>query len=233
MNDITFGGWLIQAFELANKKPASWLGCVLAIAVLLLLGRVSLLLTILASVASLFVAVGIVEAIDRDRPAAWLDIGKRHLPTALTLALVIACCWFVFRFVANVRAGESEKILQFFFSWELTAENLSGKNLRELVIWLYSAGIVALLFVLLMLASFGSWFSYPLMVFEHCSWSQARDRGRQAFGRHASVMYKLGVFVMLTGLVGMGLIPLLTPLFYMLVATLMYVSYRDLFVNAR
>lgn len=229
MKKITFSGWLIQAFELANKKPLLWLGWVLVIAVLLGLGRISLLLTILASVASLFLGIGLVAAIDRDESDDLYAVGRRHLPTALTLAIIIAFCWFVFRVVANVHAGVSEKILQFFFHWELTPENWSGKTLRELIVWLYSAGIVALLFVLLMLGSFGSWFSYPLMVFEHRSWGEARDRGRQAFNQHASVMYKLGAFVMLSALIGMGLVPLLTPLFYMLVATLMYVSYRDVF----
>ncbi|WP_031433352.1 hypothetical protein [Methylomarinum vadi] len=232
MKKITFSGWLLQAFALANKKPVLWLGWVLAFAVLLGLGRISLLLAIVASVTSLFLGIGLVTAIDRDESVDMRAVGKRHLPTALTLALIIALCWFVFRVAANIHAGESEKILQFFFHWELTPENLSGKTLRELIVWLYSAGIVALLFVLLMLGSFGSWFSYPLMVFEHHSWSEARERGRQAFNQHTSVMYKLGAFVMLSALVGMGLVPLLTPLFYMLVATLMYVSYRDIFVHA-
>lgn len=233
MKKTTFSAWLLQAFVLANKKPLLWLGWVLVIAVLSGVGRISLLLAILASVTSLFLGIGLVAAIDQAESVDMRAVGKRHLPTALTLAVIIALCWFVFRVVANIQAGESEKILQFFFHWELTAENLSGKTLREVIVWLYSAGIVALLFVLLMLGSFGSWFSYPLMVFEHCSWSEARDRGRQAFNQHAPAMYKLGAFVMLSALVGMGLVPLLTPLFYMLVATLMYVSYRDVFINTR
>lgn len=233
MNRITFSQWLLRSFELANKKPELWLGYVLVIAVLLLLGRISLLLTILASVSSLFLGVGVAAAIDRQQAFDVNAVCKRHLPTALTLALIVTLFWFVFRVVANIHAGESEKILQFFFDWELTPENLSDKTGRELIVWLYSAGIVSLLFVLLLLGSFGSWFSYPLMVFEHCSWTEARDRGRNQFHRHAAVMSRLGVFVMLTALIGMGLVPLLTPLFYMLVATLMYVSYREIFAPDR
>ncbi len=229
MRKVSFGNWLVQSFELANKRPGLWLGCVAVIALLLALGRISLALTIVLSVSSFFVAVGVVAAIDLEETVDLTAVVKKHLPTASTLAIIITLCWFVFRVFANFNSGEPEKILRFFIAWELTGENIAGKSLREAVVWLYSAGIVALVFVFLMLSSFGSWFSYPLMLFEGCSWTEARDRGRRVFNQHAGAMYKLGAFLMLTGLVGMGLIPLLTPLFYMLVATLMYVSYRDVF----
>lgn len=229
MSEVSFGSWLVRAFELANKKPGLWLGCVLVIGLLLTLGRVSLALGIVSAVASLFVGVGIVAAIDKDEPVNLLAVIKWQLPTALTLATVIMAFWFIFRVVANINGGELEKIAQFFFHWELTPENLTGKGLRDLMVWLYSAGIVALAFVVLMLASFGSWFSYPLMLFQGRGWFEARELGRQAFNQHAGAMLKLSGFLLLTALVGMGFIPLLTPLFYMLVATLMYVSYRDVF----
>lgn len=229
MSEVCFGGWLVRAFELANKKPVLWLGCVLVVGLLLAVGRVSLALEIVLAVASLFIAVGIVAAIDRDEPVRMLAVIKRQLPLALTLATILMLCWFAFRVVANINGGEPEKIFQFFFHWELTQENLTDKTLRELMVWLYSAGIVALAFVLLMLASFGSWFSYPLMLFQGCGWFEARELGRQAFNQHTGAMVKLGVFLLLGALIGMGLVPLLTPLFYMLVATLMYVTYRDVF----
>lgn len=229
MSEVSFGRWLVRSFELANKKPGLWLGCVLVIGLLLTLGRVSLALAIVTAISSLFVGVGIVAAIDRDQPVNLIVVIKRQLPIAVTLATVIMVFWCVFRIVANINSGEPEKIAQFFFYWELTPENLNGKGLRELMVWLYSAGIVALAFVVLMLASFGSWFSYPLMLFQRRGWFEAREMGRQAFNRHAGAMIKLSLFLLLTALVGMGFVPLLTPLFYMLVATMMYVSYQDVF----
>ncbi|WP_305908978.1 hypothetical protein Q9L42_007955 [Methylomarinum sp. Ch1-1] len=226
---MTFGACLVQAFELANKRPALWLGCVLLMALLLGLERISLMLGILTSVSCLFVGVGIVAAIDRDEPLNLAAVISRHIGPALLWAAVIMLCWFVFRVVANLNAGESEKIVRFFFAWELTPENLAGKTLRQLILWLYSSAIVALIFVLLMINSFASWFSYPLMMFRRCGWSEARELGRRAFNENAGAMYKLNAFLLLCALIGMGLVPLLTPLFYMLVSTLMYVSYRQVF----
>lgn len=231
MKEITFSGWLMQAFELANRKPLLWLSSAILLGLLFCLGRVSLLLTIIVAVSSLFVGVGLAEAIDRDESVKPALLLREQLPTALLLAVIIAGCWFGFRVIANFNSGEPEKISQFFFHWELTRDNIQGKFFRELVVWFYSAAIVVLIFVFLMLSSFGSWFSFPLMVFNQCSWSEARERGQEAFRAHSSAMYKLAAFLLLTSLIGLGLVPLLTPLFYMLVSTLMYVSYRDVFVR--
>jgi hypothetical protein len=230
VKEISFSAWLVQAFELANKRPVVWLGSVLFLAVLMPLARVSLALGILFSISSLFIGVGVVDAIHRETESLWAAI-KKQIPLALMLAVILMVFWFVFRLLANINSGEMEKILQFFFYWELTEDNFQGKVFRQLIVWLYSAAIVALIFVLLMLNSFGSWFSYPLMVFKQCSWGEARELGKQASSENASVMYKLTGFLLLTAFVGMGLIPLLTPLFYMLVSTLMYVSYHDIFVK--
>jgi hypothetical protein len=231
VKSITFTGWLMQAFELANRKPVLWLGGVILLGLLLCLGRISLALNIVVAVSSLFVGVGLVASIDQGESFKPYQLLREHLPTALLLAVVLTLCWFGFRVIANFNNGEPEKVLQFFFHWELTHDNLQGKVFRELIVWLYSSAIVTLIFVFLMLSSFGSWFSYPLMVFEHCGWSEARERGNHAFRAHSAAMYKLSAFLLVGGLIGLGLIPLLTPLFYMLISTLMYVSYRDIFVE--
>lgn len=230
MKEISFSHWLVLAFELANKRPVVWLGSVLFMAVLMLLARVSLALGILFSVASLFIGVGVVDAIHRETESLWAAI-KKQIPLALLLSITLMACWFAFRLLANINSGEIEKILQFFFYWELTEDNFQGKGFRQLIVWLYSAAIVALIFTVLMLNSFGSWFSYPLMVFKHYSWGEARELGKQACSKNVSAMYKLTGFLLITAFVGMGLVPLLTPLFYMLVSTLMYVSYHDIFVK--
>ena len=230
MKQVTFSGWLIQAFELANKQPVVWLGSVVFLTVILALGRISLALQIVVSISCLFVSVGVIDAIDRGSSDFWKTI-KRHLPLACLLATVLMLLWFLFRMVANFNTGETEKIWQFFFYWELSEAAFEDKTLRQIMLWLYSAAIVSLVFVILMLNSFASWFSYPLMIFDHKSWSDARDVGRQAFADNAGEMYKLNGFLLITAFVGIGLVPLLTPLFYMLVSTLMYVSYKDIFVN--
>ncbi|MFW5444185.1 MAG: hypothetical protein ACKE51_07760 [Methylococcaceae bacterium] len=230
MRSITFTGWLVQSFELANKRPVLWLGSVLFLAVFLALGRVSLALAILFSVSSLFIGVAIVDYIHREDGSVWKTIQK-HLPLAVSLAVLVLIFWFAFRVVANIYSAETEKIAQFFFHWELTAENLHSMVFRELIVWLYSSAIVALIFILLMLNSFGSWFSFPLMAFKQKSWSEARELGKQATAENLAAMYKLTGFLLITAFIGLGLIPLLTPLFYMLVATLMYVSYHDIFVK--
>lgn len=228
MKQVSFLGWLKQAFELANKRPLLWLSSVLLLAVFLAIGRVSLALGIVFSVSSLFLGVLIIKQIDQGK-SVLLIAQKKQLTLAITLAVLLMLVWFVFRVIVNVQADETEKILQFFFNWELSSENSQDKNFRQLLLWLYSSAIVALIFVILMLNSFGSWFSFPLMAFKQKSWSEARDLGKHGFSKHASAMYQLTGFLLMTAFVGIGLVPLLTPLFYMLVSTLMYVSYKDIF----
>lgn len=229
MKRVTLFRWLIETLALAGKNPLAWFAAVLVIGLLLGITRISLAVGILASVSSLFVGVGVAAAIDLQSKVTIPELLKQHLPTSVSLAVLIMLCWLMFRVVANLYSGEPERIPGFFFDWELTVGNLQDKTFIDLVGWLYSAGIVALILVLLMLGSYGSWFSYPLMVFEQCRWSEARDRGRQVFNRYGSILNKLSVFLLLGAFFGLGIFPLLTPLYYMFIATLMYVSYRDLF----
>lgn len=230
MKSINFIYWLKQAFELANKRPTIWLAYVLFLGIILLLGRISLVSVIFVSVVALFAGVNVAEYIDSPKTGETLYSTLRgRLSLSFIFAAVIVVCWFIFRVIANLNAGEPEKIVQFFYYWELTAENLQGKSLRQLMVWLYSGAIVALIFALLMLSSIANWFSYPLMLFKHYSWTQAKEEGSKLIGENQAEFYKLLGFLLVMAFIGIGLIPLLTPLFFMLVSTLMYISYRDSF----
>jgi hypothetical protein len=229
----SFSGWLSQALWLIGREPLVWIGYMLVIGLLLGVGRVSLALGVFLSVTSLFVGVGIAKYTDLKSSAGhsvslYWAISK-SLPLAVLAALSIVLCWFVFRLAANIYSEEWEKIAQFFYYWELTPENMDDKSLRQLAGWLYSSAIVALIFVLLMLTTFASWFSYPLMLFKNHTWSQAKEQGNKAVTRHLSAIYKLLGFVFAAVFVGAGVMPLLTPVLYVLVSTLMYVSYQTIF----
>ncbi|NOQ36437.1 MAG: hypothetical protein GQ569_11175 [Methylococcaceae bacterium] len=230
MKKINCKNWLIKSLELANQRPTLWLGYVIFLALVLMLGRVSLALTIFISVTGLFAGVNIAEYIDRSQTSeSLISVLRKKLSLSFIFAAVIVVLWFIFRIVANLNAGEPEKILQFFYHWELTAENFQDKPFRQLIAWLYSGAIVALIFALLMLNSLANWFSYPLMVFKHHSWTEAREAGTQLIAENQAEFYKLFAFLLLMAFIGIGLIPLLTPLFFMLVSTLMYVCYRESF----
>jgi hypothetical protein len=229
----SFSGWLSQALWLIGREPLVWLGYMLVIGLLLGVGRVSLALGVFLAVTSLFVGVGVAKYTDLKSSAGhsvslYWAISK-SLPLAVLAALSIVLCWFVFRLAANIYSEEWEKIAQFFYYWELTPENMDDKSLRQLAGWLYSSAIVALIFVLLMLTTFASWFSYPLMLFKNHTWSQAKEQGNKAVTRHLSAIYKLLGFVFAAVFVGAGVMPLLTPVLYVLVSTLMYVSYQTIF----
>jgi hypothetical protein len=229
----SFSGWLSQALWLIGREPLVWLGYMLVIGLLLGVGRVSLALGVFLAVTSLFVGVGVAKYTDLKSSAGhsvslYWAISK-SLPLAVLAALSIVLCWFVFRLAANIYSEEWEKIAQFFYYWELTPENMDDKSLRQLAGWLYSSAIVALIFVLLMLTTFASWFSYPLMLFKSYTWSQAKEQGNKAVTRHLSAIYKLLGFVFAAVFIGGGMMPLLTPVLYALVSTLMYVSYQTIF----
>lgn len=234
MTRATFGEWLQESFRFVGRGPVVWCGCCLAIAAMMPLGRVSLALGVLVSLTNLFAGVGVAKYIDlryrKDDPVPLRWALKKSLPLAILAAGSLVVCWGLFRTAAGIVAGDWRAIVQFIFQWEFTPENLHGlSNTRELAVWLFGYASVALIFCLLMVNSFANWFSYPLMLFKNYRWSAARDAGRAAVGAHAGAFYKMQGFIILQALLCLSVIPLLTPVLYMLTSTLMYVSYQSLF----
>lgn len=236
MTPVTFSNWLKQALALISRAPLLWAGYTLFIGLLLGIERVSLALGIFLAVTGLFVGVGIAKYIDiKSSTGTSLNFYRaitKSLPLAVLAAGSLVICWFVFRIVANIYSGELYKIGYFFFYWELTTEHLNNKSMHQIAAWLYLPAIITLLFTLLMLTTFANWFSYPLMLFRDYSWSQARQRGNEASVKNQAAMYKLLAFIFAAVFIGAGIIPLLTPVLYMLVSTLMYVSYKTVFEPA-
>lgn len=203
------------------------------VGIILVLGRISLALGILLSVTSLFVGVGVAKYIDikysAENPVGFYWAVNKSLPLAVLAAGTIVVFWFVFMVVANLFTGEWYKIGQFFFFWELTPENLYDKSTREIADWIYSYSNITLIFTLLMLTTFASWFSYPLMLFQNHSWSQAIELGNYAVSRNQNAIYKMLGFIFAEALLCTTVTPLLTPVLYMLTSTMMYISYRGIF----
>jgi hypothetical protein len=233
VKSISFSAWLVESLLLISRAPVVWVGYTVFIGMVLAVGRISLALGVLSSVTFLFVGVGVAKYIDlktsEDHSVGFFWAINKSLPLALLAAVSIMLCWFVFRVVANIYAGELYKIVQFFYYWEYTPENIEDKSLRQLAGWVYSSALAALIFMVLMLTSFASWFSYPLMLFKDYSWSQAKTQGNKAITKHQNVMIKLMAFIFIAVFIGGGTLPLLTPVLYTLVSTLMYVSYKAIF----
>ncbi|HEY5139095.1 MAG TPA: hypothetical protein VIJ25_07225, partial [Methylococcales bacterium] len=181
MKKAKFSGWLRDSLIFVSRGPWVWAGYTLFTGVILVLGRVSLALGIFLSVTSLFVGIGVAKYIDlkysKENPVGFFWAVNKSLPLAVLAASTIVVFWFVFMLVANLFTGEFYKIGQFFFFWELTPENLNHRSTREIADWIYSYANVTLIFTLLMLTTFASWFSYPLMLFKDYSWSQAKVDG--------------------------------------------------------
>lgn len=233
MTRITFSNWLKQASVLIGRAPLVWSGYTLFIGILLGVGRISLALGVFLSVTCLFVGVGVAKYVDLKSAAetsvSFYWVINKSLPLAVIAASSIVFCWFVFRIAANIYSGEIYKISQFFYYWDIQTVNLEDKSIRQIAGWIYSSAMVTLLFVLLMLTTFANWFSYPLMLFKSYSWSQAKERGDKASSENRVAMGKLLAFVFAAALIGTGAMPLLTPVLYMVVSTLMYVSYKAVF----
>jgi hypothetical protein len=232
VSNIAFTEWLKESLQFIGRDPVVWFGYCLVIGILMPIGRLSLALGIFVSVTRLFVGVGIAKYIDLkfrgDNPVALLWAIKKSLPLAILAAGSLVFFWFVFRAVSVIAAGDWQAIREFFFNWEFTPENLSRQTTRELAIWLFGYANVALVFSLLMVNSFASWFSYPLMLFRNYSWSSAKGRGREVLSRHANAFYKMIGFIFLQAMLCLSVTPLLTPVLYMLTSTMMYVSYQSL-----
>jgi hypothetical protein len=230
---IKFSDWLKQSLLFVSHDPWIWAGYTLFVGVFMTIGRASLLLGILFSVTALFVGVGITKYIDlkhsTENPVGIYWALNKSLPLALLAAFTIMIFWFAFMVVANLLTGDLYKIGQFFFYWELTPENLDHRSAREIANWIYSYANVTLIFTLLMLTTFASWFSYPLMLFKNYSWGQAIERGDHAVSRNRNAIYKALGFIIAEALLCTTVTPLLTPVLYMLTSTMMYVSYKSIF----
>ena len=233
MKKQSFSGWLRQSLLFITCGPLVWIGYTLFVGVLMPLGKASLLLGILFSVTALFVGVGVAKYIDLkytvENPVSLPWALKRSLPLAFLAAGTIVIFWFAFMVIAYLFMGEFYKVGRFFFYCELTPEKLNYQYTRELANWIYSYANVTLIFTLLMLTSFASWFSYPLMLFKDYPWSQAKEQGNYMLSRNQQAIYKMLGFLVAQALLCMTVTPLLTPVLYMLTSTMMYVSYRSLF----
>ena len=233
MKKAKFSEWLKQSLLFVSHDPWIWAGYTLFVGVIMTIGKVSLALGILLSVTSLFVGVGVAKYIDL-KHSTESSVGlywaiNKSLPLGVLAAGTIMIFWFAFMVVANLLTGEVDKIGRFFFYWELTPENLNHRSAREIANWIYSYANITLIFTLLMLTSFASWFSYPLMLFKDQSWSQAIERGNHAVSRNQNAIYKSLAFIVAEALLCTSVTPLLTPVLYMLTSTMMYVSYKSIF----
>ena len=230
---IKFSDWLRKSLLFIRRAPWVWVGYTLFVAVLLCIGRISYALGILAAVTSLFVGVGVAKYIDLKHSGEG-SVGliwaiKKSLPLGIIAGLAIMVCWFIFSALANILNGQAEMISYFFFDWQLTPENLSGRDTRELAIWLYGYANITLIFTLLMLTTFASWYSYPLMLFKDYTWSQAKQAGNYEVENHKPALYKTLAFLMFQAVLCTEITPLLTPVLYMLTSTFMFVTYKSFF----
>lgn len=230
---VKFSDWLRQSLQFIGLAPWTWFGYCLVVALVLCLGRISYALGILGGVASLFVGVGVAKYINMkhtsDRPVGLTWAIQKSLPLAIIAGLTIMVCWFIFAALANILNGQAEMISYFFFDWQYTAENLKRRDSRELAIWLFGYANITLIFTLLMLTTFASWYSYPLMLFKDYSWSRAKMEGRQESDKHKDAIYKTVAFLIFEAVLCTEITPWLTPVLYMLTSTMMFVSYKRFF----
>lgn len=230
---IKFSDWLRKSLLFIRRDPWVWVGYTLFVAVILCVGRVSYALGIFSAVVSLFLGVGVAKYIDL-KHSGTDSVGliwaiKKSLPLAIILGGMIVVCWFIFSALANILNGQAEMISYFFFDWQFTPENLKRRDARELAIWLYGYADISLIFTLLMLATFASWYSYPLMLFKDYTWSQAKEVGRQESAKQREAYYKTLVFLIFEAVLCAEITPWLTPVLYMLTSTFMFVTYKSFF----
>lgn len=230
---IKFSDWLRKSLLFIRRDPWVWVGYTLFVAVILCVGRVSYALGIFSAVVSLFLGVGVAKYIDL-KHSGTDSVGliwaiKKSLPLAIILGGMIVVCWFIFSALANILNGQAEMISYFFFDWQFTPENLKRRDARELAIWLYGYANISLIFTLLMLATFASWYSYPLMLFKDYTWSQAKEVGRQESAKQREAYYKTLVFLIFEAVLCAEITPWLTPVLYMLTSTFMFVTYKSFF----
>lgn len=232
---VKFGDWLRKALLFIWRDRWLWLAYSLFIGILLCVGRISYALGIFFAVVSLFVGVGIAKYAElkrSDSPVGLFWAIEKSLPLAIIMGMAIVICWFIFSALANILNGQPEMITYFFFDWQYTPENLRRRDLRELAIWLFGYANITLIFTLLMLATFASWYSYALMLFKDYGWSQAKEIGREEFGKQKDAHYKTLAFLVFEAILCTEITPILTPVLYVLTSVFMFISYKHFFERA-
>ncbi len=227
MKTLSLAACIQDVIRLWARSPLKLAIILLALHLVLGLGRVSLAASIVCAVVSLFVLVGYMANQDQHTGREY-NLVKDCVPLALVFALMIVSCWFVFRVLFSLQNDTPQQILTFWFDWQLSDTALADMSFMQKASWLYASSLVTLIFVWLMLASFGSWFSYPLMVFQQLSWSQARYQGRQLFRQHVGIMYQLSALLIVLSLLCVAIAPVFIPFLYIVFASLMYVSLQRL-----
>ena len=231
-SEVTFLNWVKAGLRLLGCRPGVWLSYLLVMTVLLSVGRISLALGIILSTVSFLMTVSMAAYVDPEQSnqscKVFIKMMRSHLPVAFSMAVMLALCWLVFRAIFNVYSGEPEKIMSFFFDWQLVDQSIFDQGVREYLGWLFRAAIVTLIFLVLMLTSFVSWFSYPLMTCQGFNWVQAKHRGKAMTQAFHGVCQKQLAFSFFLAIVGTGLFPLLTPLIYIVVGVLLYASFADI-----
>jgi hypothetical protein len=226
-----FGLWLQQALLFIGRDLVTWFGFALFIAIIQAIGKFSPAVGIFSSVTLLFVGVGVAKYIDLkhsdESPVGFFWAIQKSLPLAMIAGLGVDLFWFVFTTLANILSGDFDKILMFFFNWELSPAFLKRGTVHEIASWIYTYADMALILSLLLLITFGSWFSYPFMLFNNYTWTEAKKQGDWITAKNRSAIYYMLGFIFLNAVLFSGLMPLFTPVLYMLVSTLMYISYKD------
>lgn len=229
---ITFGNWLQQSLRLMGRLPWLWASYTLFIAVLLLIGHVSPVLGIFSATVCLLVGVGLAKYTElrtSAQPIRFSQAIRNSLPLAVIAAASFVGFWFVFVALANLLSGQFEKIGQFFIHWEFTDEHLKDRSIREISAWIYGYANAALILGLLLLNTYVSWFSYPLMLFKDTRFSQAKQRSEAAIAKCQGPLYKLIGFIFIEAVLCLTVTPLLTPVLYALTSSMMYISYKSMF----
>lgn len=237
MKKPKFSDWLRESLAFISRGPLVWVGYTIFVGIMMTIGRISLALGIVLSVTSLFVGIGVAKYIDLkysvENPVGFYWAINKSLPLAVLAGFTIVIFWFLFMLIANLLTGDYYKIVQFFFYWELTPENLNQRSTQEIAIWIYSYANITLIFTLLMLTTFANWFIYPLMLFKDNSWSLAIEKGSYAVIRNQKAIYKMLGFIFVEALLCTTVTPLLTPVLYILTSTMMYVSYASVFEGSQ
>lgn len=232
-----FTNWLMQGMSLIAKNPLFWIIYCALLYPLLAVGSFSQIIGIVLSVVCLLVGVGVAAACDdspeiSDKPIRLSVAIRQCLPLAIIAGFALMLLWFAFKVISDLLGGQIGNILQFFWQPNLLDELFATQSWLRLSGKLYAIAMVALMFSILMLTTFGSWFSFPLMIFKNCRWSAAKQLGREASKRHSKTMSSLMFFLGFATVIGLSLMPLLTPEVYMITSILMYISYRQAFASS-
>jgi len=224
--------WVLMAIDLAGRRTLLWLSFTLCMSVVMLLVKDSYVLTNLISIATLFIVTIIAESVDDTVPPSYLELIRliyRAMPKVLyatSLFLLILCS---LQLIYNVIFYDISKYLELFY--EHTPYVSSGETFRGAIANIFSPAMSGLIVGYLNITCGFAWFYFSLYYFLGAVGVHGWYLAYHGLIINLRTIVPLLIVLSILSMVLCVIFPLLAPILYCIFGAILYVSFREVYLE--